>query len=300
MDSSFKRPTKAQQPINIARVLAPFVFFGLLLVLEQSCIPDPLTVNNVPDVKPQIVVNTFFVPDDSLVVFLTKTFGALEASDNSDVQEVLDLVTVNDALVTIEGPSSTDTLLALGNGLYGIVGFQVEEDRQYRLNIDSESLGEVHGITTAQARVPFDSVVVERYFNGFDDTLAQVTYTIQDPVERNYYMINVQRFSLEDPIEERVLNPTGFTKLLEDNADGREISGTFRAFPRDYEKGDTVVVLLSNISEDYYNFIQLRLDNRFSFVEFVSEPVNYPSNIVGGKGFFNLYIPDIRIFVLED
>jgi hypothetical protein len=45
--------------------------------------------------------------------------------------------------------------------------------------------------------------------------------------------------------------------------------------------------------------MKLRIDNRFSLVEFVSEPVNYPSNVAGGKGYFNLYIPDVRFFVFE-
>ena len=31
----------------------------------------------------------------------------------------------------------------------------------------------------------------------------------------------------------------------------------------------------------------------------ISETVNYPSNVKGGKGFFNLYMPDVKLFVLE-
>jgi hypothetical protein len=45
--------------------------------------------------------------------------------------------------------------------------------------------------------------------------------------------------------------------------------------------------------------MKLRIDNRFSFVEFTSEPVNYPSDVAGGKGYFNVYVPDVRFFVFE-
>jgi hypothetical protein len=83
------------------------------------------------------------------------------------------------------------------------------------------------------------------------------------------------------------------------NFNGRIHQETFRVFPRDFIPGDTIAVSLSNISKDYYDFIELRLDNRFSFVEYLSEPVNYPSNVKGGRGFFNLYIPDVKIFILE-
>jgi hypothetical protein len=63
--------------------------------------------------------------------------------------------------------------------------------------------------------------------------------------------------------------------------------------------GDTIAVSLSNINEEYYRFMKLRIDNRLSFVEFISEPVNYPSNVIGGKGYFNLYLPDVHFFVFE-
>lgn len=271
-----------------------------LIISLSSCLPDPLEVKNIPDVKPEIVVNSLIVSDGSLVVFLTKTFGALEASDNSDPQDVLDLVAVDDATVIIEGPGGMDTLRFLGTGLYGGIALTLTESEEYNLYVKSESLGEVQATTTVQPKVPFESIEAQRYFNGYDDTLVQVTYTIKDPLEKNQYMINVERLSLKDPIEEHILNPSGFTKLLnDDDFAGQKIGGTFRAFPRNYAAGDTVAVLLSNISPEYYNFIQLRLNNRFSFVEFVSEPVNYPSNIVGGRGLFNLYLPDVHFFVLD-
>src|SRR5687767_1524432 len=73
----------------------------LLPLLISSCIPDPLEVENVPKVKPQIVVSTQIIPNQSLVVFLTKTVGALEASDDSDPQDLLDQLAVNDAVITL-------------------------------------------------------------------------------------------------------------------------------------------------------------------------------------------------------
>jgi hypothetical protein len=81
--------------------------------------------------------------------------------------------------------------------------------------------------------------------------------------------------------------------------DGIGIKEMFRVFPRDYEPGDTIAVSISNISEPYYEFMKLRQDNRFNFIEYLSEPLNYPTNVKGGRGFFNLYKPDFRTLVLE-
>lgn len=264
-----------------------------------GCLPDPLDVTGIPTVKPQIVVSTQIIPNQSLIVLLTKTFGALDASDDSDVRALLDQIAVNDAEVTITGPEGTVELIPLDNGVYGGLIIPFRAGQEYTLHVVSESLGEVSATTTVKPLVTFDDIKAELVFNGFDDTLAQITYRLSDPVEKNWYMLNVQEIEREDVVE-NLLNPRAFTRLLTDEEfNGETHQETFRVFPRDFIPGDTIAVSLSNISNAYYDFVDLRLDNRFSFVEYISEPVNYPSNVVGGKGFFNLYVPDVKTFILE-
>lgn len=268
--------------------------------LWWSCLPDPLEVRNIPALKTQIVVNTQIIPDQSLVVFLTKTFGALEASDDSDPFDLISAISVDDATVILEGPASSDTLQFLGTGVYGGLNLSLTAGDVYTLRVNSLSMGTVQATTTVTPQVQFESLSLERYFNGYDDTLVQVSYAIDDPDDRNLYMINVQRLTFREDLAERLLNPHVYTRLIDDEEyNGTVITDTLHATPRDYAAGDTVAVFLSNIQESYYDFIKLRLDNRMGFVEFVSEPANYPSNVEGGRGFFNLYIPDIRLFVVE-
>src|SRR5687767_6068592 len=271
----------------------------LLVLVVWGCLPDPLDVDGIPVVKPQIVVSTQIIPDQSLIVLLTKTFGALDASDDSDAEELLEQIAIDDAIVTITGPKGDYELESLENGLYGGLIIPFEAGEEYELKVNSESLGEVSAVTTVKPLVSFDDIKAELVFNGFDDTLAQITYRLSDPVEQNWYMLNVQQIE-SDEILDDLLNPRAFTRLMDDqNFNGGSHQETFRVFPRDFIPGDTIAVSLSNISKDYYDFIELRLDNRFSFVEYLSEPVNYPSNVKGGRGFFNLYIPDVKIFILE-
>lgn len=268
--------------------------------LVEACIPEPLEVEGIPVVKPQIVVNTQIIPDQSLVVLLTKSFGALDASEDSDAQELLDQIAIEDATVTISNAQQTYNLVALGSGVYGGVFIPFSAGEEYTLHVISETLGEVSATTLVKPMISFDDIEAELYFDGYDDTLVQVIYTLTDPMEKNWYMLNVQKIERDELIED-ALNPRSFMKLLDDAAfDGPKYGESFRAFQRDFSADDTVAVFLSNISEEYYDFMKLRLDNRFSFIEYLSEPVNYPSNVVGGKGFFNLYVPDIRTFVLEE
>jgi hypothetical protein len=269
------------------------------LLMMSACLPEPLEVTGIPVAKPQIVVSTQIIPDQSVVVLLTKTFGALDASGDSDPMELLDQIAVNDAIVSISGPQGTYELQPLDHGAYGGLIIPFEVGQEYELRVVSESLGEVTAKTSVKPLITFDEIEAELYYTGFDDTLAQITYRLQDPNDKNWYMLNVQEVERNE-ITDDLLNPGSFTRLLDDaEFETSNFQETFRVFPRDFIPGDTIAVSLSNISKEYYDFINLRIDNRFSFVEYLSEPINYPSNVVGGKGFFNLYVPDVRFFVLE-
>ncbi|HEY0742775.1 MAG TPA: DUF4249 domain-containing protein [Chryseosolibacter sp.] len=283
--------------MRIIRTLLAIITGALFLI---SCLPDPLEVTNIPAVKPEIVVSSQIIPDEGLVVLLTKTIGALDASNDSDPEALLAQIAVRDAVVVIKGAQGEYTLDSLGNGLYGGIAIPFNEGEQYTLIVNSASLGKVEATTTVLSQVPFDFVDAKLYYNQYNDTLAEVSYTIEDPLNENYYMINVQEVEREDFVK-NLINPRAFTELIDDKSfNGGRYQKTFRVFPRNYDAGDTIAVSLSNISDEYFNFIQLRLDNRFSFVEFLGEPVNYPSNVMGGRGFFNLYVPDVRLFVLEE
>lgn len=275
-----------------------FMVVGLWLVLG-SCLPEPLDIQKVPVVKSEIVVSSQIIPDSSLVVFVTKTVGALDASDDSDPLELLNLIAVNDAIVTLDGPQGKDTLTFLQNGAYRSLLTPFEPGEVYHLHVNSAEMGEVRATTKVKAKVDFTEIDAELFYNGFNDTLAEITYTFIDSPEPNWYMVNVQEVEQEDFVE-NLLNPRAHTILMTDEEfNDKSFTEKFRVFPRDYNPGDTIAVTLSNISEDYFQFMKLRIDNRFSFVEYISEPINYPSNVQGGKGYFNLYVPDVRLLVFD-
>ena len=196
--------------------------------IVSSCLPEPLDVKGIPVVKPQIVVSTQIIPDQSVVVLLTKTFGALDASNDSDPEELLKQIAIDDAVVTIAGPRGTYELEPLENGLYGglIIPFEVGEE--YELRVNSESLGQVSAVTTVKPLVSFDDIKAELVFNGFDDTLAQITYQLSDPIGQNWYMLNVQQIERDEVLDD-LLNPRAFTRLMEDqNFNGPVHKETFR------------------------------------------------------------------------
>jgi hypothetical protein len=270
----------------------------LVTLLLLSCLPEPLNVDDIPKLETKIVVSSQIIPDAGLVVFVSKSIGALDAGDDSDPESLIEQIAISDALVTLSVDDNLDTLENLGNGLYGNIILDWQNNVDYTLTVNTTSLGSVSAVTRLPDFVSFNEVSATIFDNGFD-SLAQIAYRLNDPIGENYYMINVQRFRSSQELGSLV-NPRIFTKLFDDKEfDGEEKAETFNVLFQEFSEGDSIAVSMANISKSYYDFLKIRSDNRFSFVEFAGEPINYPTNVQGGYGFFNLHTPDIRVFILE-
>jgi hypothetical protein len=270
-----------------------------IAIVMSSCIPDPLDVHNVPKLEQKIVVSSQMIPGEAVAVLLTKSIGALDASDDSDPLALLAQIIIEDADVRIAGNGSSYPLAYLGNGLYGAISVPLVAGQQYTLYVNSPAFGAVTATTIVKPLVTFEDVSAVISVNG-RDTLASISYEFNDVAGRNWYMINAQHITRED-FEERVLNPRITTKMMDDTGfEGGTKQDNFKILFDEVKPGDTIAVMLSNIDEDYYNFMKLREDTRFGLAAAVGEPINYPTNVVGGLGFFNLYVPDVRLFTLDE
>lgn len=293
MDRTIKSKKRALQINSLSGLIVVFLLFS-------SCLPEPLDISGIPEVKKEIVVASQVLPNGRLLVLLTQTMGALDASYDSDPEVLLNGIAVNDATVILSRPGGTDTLLFYDNGVYAGDSILFKKGATYDLYINSASLGTATASTTLLDQIDFKETEIELLYDTYDDTLAYISYSLLDPPQKNWYMISVKEIQREE-LSEDILNPPGYTLLFTDSGFIEEsYSGQFVVYPRNYLPGDTVAVSLSNISEEYYEFMKMRIDNRFSFIEFIGEPINYPSNVIGGRGYFNMYIPDIRTFILKE
>jgi hypothetical protein len=266
--------------------------------LLSRCVPDPLDVKNVPVLQPHIVVSSQVIPGQSIAVLLTKSIGALEAGSSTDAQTLLNEIVINDASVTISYQGKTDTLQFISTGVYGSVTTPLIAGEEYRLMVSSPSMGSVSASTFMKPQVKFESVDAHLYVTG-NDTLAKVNYTFNDPPGKNWYMIDVQRFRSRQDLTQQ-LNPRIFIKIqTDDSFDGLSRHDSLTVPFRRFSEGDTVAVVLANISEEYYHYLSVSLDNRNSVSALVSEPLNLPTNVQNGYGYFNMHFPDVRVFRMK-
>ncbi len=281
---------------KLHQITAPLV--GLVLVVLGGCIPDPLEVDDIPSLPVKLVISSQVLPGQGLSVLVTKSIGALDAGWGSELEPLLREIAVDDAVVTLTYGNQVDTLVYQEYGVYAGADGAIQSGQLYELKVISARWGSVRATAIAPDPVVFQTASAKLYLTGFD-SLASVTYGITDPPGPNWYMINVQKISTETPID-RYLNPRVFTRLVRDTAfNGQPFEETFNVIFQDYSLGDTALVTLSNISEEYFRYLSLRNDSRYSLAGFASEPLNFPSNVQGGYGYFNLHVPDARVFVLE-
>lgn len=277
--------------------------YGLVIAItvassQMACIPEPLEVDELELPKTQIVVSSLILPDNSVAVLLTRSIGALEASEESDPRDLISEIAINDAEVTIAVNDSVYPLTLLQDGVYQALRIPLVPGRECHLKVVSRSLGIVTASTVVQAPIYFDTVLVEPYRNENNECWAQVSYTIKDPPSPNYYLLNVQNARKQDMID-NILKPEAYTRQVDDKSfDAQEYSEMFRAMHKNFLPGDSLEISLSNVSVDYFNYVKLRLENQLELVEVFSEPIYYPTNIRGGRGFFTLHLTDVRVIVL--
>ena len=64
------------------------------------------------------------------------------------------------------------------------------------------------------------------------------------------------------------------------------------------KRTDTIAVTLSNISEGYYKFLSTYLKSGNIINQITGEPIDYPTNVNNGYGYFSAHYPDVKIFDL--
>lgn len=287
-------------------ILAVLAAFMLLL---HSCIPKPIDIELKPP-QPKLVISSQIIPNSIMLVSVTRSFSALSTGANSDNidQNFLDSLLVRNAIVTVSYASTTDTLYMLSPGIYASINVLQQVGGIYTLHVkDVEGNLEISAQTDLLPLVRFDTVKPAVTRNP-TDTIVSVDYTFtDDPNTENYYVVNYivklhdtttvsldlnNYFSIGS---NKVL--TSFDLLSDKTFNGTVFSKKTDLF--DAHQTDTIAVTLSNISKGYFEFLTA-FKRTGTLVNLITgEPINYPTNVEGGYGYFNAHYPDVHFYDLN-
>ncbi len=297
-----------QKPKVVSLIgLLPIVCF-LLSILFNSCIPKPIDIKVDPP-KPKLVVSSQIIPGQIMVVALTRSFSALSSAAHADSSNsYLDSIVTKNALVTVSYNGQTDTLPMLIPGLYLSINTLQQNYGTYKLYAkDYEGGLEASATTTLLPAVKFDTII-PKVEKGAKDTIVKVAYTFTDlPGVENYYVVSyfLKRAGGSGVDVNNFFNRGSNQLSAIDLFSDKTFDNPSFTFTRDFigvgiKPTDTVALVLSNISKGYYEFLSTYKRAGDWFNQLSGEPINYPTNVEGGYGYFNANYADYRIYYLKD
>ncbi|WP_155208088.1 DUF4249 family protein [Xanthovirga aplysinae] len=269
-----------------------------LIILLLACEPEPLFIDISTPENDHIVVSSNLYNNEQLIVLLTNSYDALE-SQPKDSEELIKQLSLDSILATIETRGQLDTLKHLSEGFYWHPQITLNDFQSFKLQIrDTLRNRFVTSESQILPKVTFDMAypTIEEKF----DTIVSIHYKFEDLKGTNWYMINVQK-AISNFNNYNFSKTKVHTELIKDNdQSGKSIEGSFKVLNIKFSRKDTIVVSISNITENYFKYLELRNNEANWLVEPTQEPFNYPTNVIGGIGFFNLYYTDNKYFILKD
>ena len=285
----------------------------LLGVLFFSCLPKEKEVK-INKFSEKLVVNSQVIPNNIMLVSLTRSFSILSdgytpSSDeggNTMTNDLMNKVLVEDAIVTVSYSNNIDTLYMLAPGMYASLTTPQYKDVEYTIHaIDKSHNLEITATEKMLSQVEFNSAEFV-----YEEGILNFKFSFDDPSEINYYMLNIFRKNGNgntDPnkVDINTFLSNGNAYIGGDVFTDLNFNGTTTAAKiklSNYVPAatqDTMIVTISNISIGYFNYLSVRNKvNNNIMSQVFNEPINYPTNVQNGLGFFSTHFPDTKVLIL--
>ena len=282
------------------------LIFVLICFYLASCTPKPLDID-LPQAEQKLVVSSQIIPGSLMVITVSRSLSAkgFNIDEEELTQDILNQLLVDSGIVTIDYNGITDTLYRNPGfpGVFVSVGTPQILNTNYNLYVKDYNTGmSVRSSAFMLPQVNLDTAFAKIDTTGLIST-TKVTYSFDDPQgEKNWYMINFygpgnsnSNSGGVDILEnEDILKETILLKDINFSSSSVTASHTLTAWDQ-----DTVYVAISNISEGYYNYLNARIRSGGLFTSVSREPVNHPTNVIGGYGFFTTHIPSLRVVKVD-
>lgn len=274
-----------------------------LAILFSACVPEPVPIE-IPQADSKLVVFSQSLPSGVLAVNLTRSFGALDPARDSATVNIIQRLLADSAEVTVLHGGRSDTLFWLGRGTGTYVGiFEQQPGQTYTLQVRDRENGErISAVTQAMPIASLtDLEVITSPEEGDTSFTASFRPVWANTPGEHYYMLNIYADvnALAPGLNNLLGNSGARTYLYASRLyNSPEIRDTLELY--NFRAGDTVAVSLTEVSKTYYDYLGLRQRAGSSFfIQFLGEPVNYPSNVNGGYGMFNMHFPSIVLARIE-
>lgn len=284
-----------------------FYFFITVSCTITACLPPPIDVDVEP-APPRLCIASQVFGNSGIVVGLTRSYSPLEGSVNDDStgQDLLERLLVENAVVTIDYSGGTDTLYQIAPGIYTSIVTTLNAGETYTIRAYDPAYNlNVWAATTMQSQMEFDTLypVITR---TAQDTSVSFKFKLIDNVNsNNYYVVNfVKKVQGDSTFDINNIFAAGSNEVLTEfelyddrSFENGVLNKEIRVFSAHHT--DTVAVVVSEITQGYYEFLTAFKRSSSVFNQLTGEPINYPTNVNGGHGYFTMHRMNATVFDLN-
>ncbi len=268
--------------------------------------PKPLDIS-IPQRKDEIVLSATMTDGNTLLVSAGYSIEAItNVSDETTNSTVPKNMLIDSGIVTLTPAGGESiTLNKLSAGLYGNRNMHLREGQQYTLRIKDLRKGIEATATTILMPQPGRCIVTPSYEGvRAGDTLYRLQISVPEAQKGAYYFASYTtarqlRQNIKLLSQTAAQNLSAFTnfepkqvELLQSNTDGQfEHSFSLRVATT-----DTLIVQVARIDEGYYKYLQAYKRTGYLINQLTGEPINLPTNVQTGYGYFALSKPYRYVF----
>lgn len=285
------------------------IYSLLFLILATSCTKTKPLIITLPESEQKLAISSVVIPGNIMAVSVSYSFSALKNAKDSLGNNVFDSTLyqqflVSHALVTISYNGRTDTLSKITPGIYASTSVLQIVNANYTLNVyDSATQLRVFATSMMLQKVNFDSLYFEKERTATDTTL-KIHFSVADNMaEENYYMVSYYNTAASPVYNSVFSNPNKDKFVLVELYSDKvvEANGKIKVDKNFFlpDENDTLIIELANISKGYYEFLSAYKKSDQLIYQLLGEPVNLPTNINIGYGYFSTFNPSFKIVDLS-
>lgn len=280
------------------------ILIALITLAFTSCRkPKPVDIY-VPQAKPRLVISSMALNEHAIILsagYSIESMTKLEDSTNTGVPKELLL---DSGIVQItETGGQPYTLERISSGVYGSRSLHIKPGVNYTLTVTDPAKQLSIGATTQYTPAPSVAESAVKFIPGTGkDSILKISIAINDASANGFYFVcyNTAReirknthLSLNNSLNQNFnainsFEPKNIQLIEGENA----IDGIVRqSFSTEAYANDTMIVQIAQVDEGYFKYLSAYKRTGYLINQLTGEPINLPTNIRTGYGYFSLYSP---------
>lgn len=280
----------------------------LPLVLLFSCQPKPLEIE-VKQSAPQLTLSSA-TPDEHTVLvsagYSINSMVSLGDTVNGG-KGLPDDMLLEEGVVTLAAEGRTpDTLYPVASGLYANRNLQLEKNASYTLTVYDRRKGVSGMASTPYFPLPAIDSLVPEVTRRKGDTGVILHIKLPEAGADDFYFVSYNTAAAERELHRSpyalaatlaAFSPKQLTLLSTADVKNGCIR---RVIPLSCKGTDTLLVHTGKIDKAYFDYLTAYKKSGSLINQLTGEPINLPSNVVSGLGFFSLSTPVRSTFYLKN